>query len=111
MIVNPIEVSAFLNYSRISNYHLHVLNIENNKTNFLQSISVLDIEIDCCLTLRLSIRYARKMFRQTNIFYSLIHKSTCAYESVRNIGFSEDFMYAINGRSPLKLHLDKYTLC
>ena len=41
--------------------------------------------------------YVRKISRKTNIFYSLIHTCTFAYQGVRNISFSENFAYVLNG--------------
>ena len=36
-------------------------------------------------------------FRKFNISYPLIRTRTCAYQGVRNISFSENFAYIING--------------
>ena len=41
-----------------------------------------------------SILYVRKIFRKTNISYSLIQTKTCAYQGVRNVSFSKKFGYA-----------------
>ena len=35
-------------------------------------------------------------FQKTAIHYSLIHRRTCAYQSVRNVSFSENFAYVLN---------------
>ena len=40
--------------------------------------------------------YIRKIFRKTNISYPLIRTRTCAYQGVRNVGFSENFTYVLN---------------
>ena len=45
------------------------------------------------------IKYVRRIFRKTNIFYSLIRTGTCAPELVINIGFSEIFAYVLNEQS------------
>ena len=44
-----------------------------------------------------SIKYVRKIFRKTNISNFLIRTRTCAYQGVRNVSFSENFTYALNG--------------
>ena len=44
-----------------------------------------------------SIKYVRKIFRETNISSSLIRTRTCAYQGVSNISFSENFAYVLNG--------------
>ena len=36
------------------------------------------------------------MFRKTNIPYPLIRTCTCAYQQVRNISFSENFVHILN---------------
>ena len=36
-------------------------------------------------------------FPKTNISNLLIHTRTCAYQGVRNVSFSEDFAYVLNG--------------
>ena len=46
---------------------------------------------------RSSIKYGGKIFRKTNISNSLISTRTCAYQGVRNVSFSEDFAYVLNG--------------
>ena len=38
-----------------------------------------------------------KIFRKTNTFYPLIPTRTCAYHGVRNVSFSENFAYVLNG--------------
>ena len=55
-----------------------------------------------------SIKCVRKMFRQTNGSNPLIRTRTCAYQGARNISFSENFAYVLNGwpllwRWPLSL--------
>ena len=42
------------------------------------------------------ILYVRKIFQKTNIFYPLICTSTCAYQEVKNVSFSESFAYILN---------------
>ena len=44
-----------------------------------------------------SIKYVRKIFQKTNISNPLIRIRMCAYQGVRNISFSEDFAYVLNG--------------
>ena len=44
-----------------------------------------------------SIRYIRKIFRKTNISNLLIRTCTCAYQGVRNVSFSVNFAYVLNG--------------
>ena len=44
-----------------------------------------------------SIKYVRKIFRKTNISKPLIRTGTCAYQGVRNVIFSENFAYILNG--------------
>ena len=44
-----------------------------------------------------SIKYERKIFRKANISKPLIHTRTCAYQGVRNVSFSENFAYVLNG--------------
>ena len=44
-----------------------------------------------------SIKYVRKIFRKTNIFNPLIRTRTCAYQEIRNVSFSENFAYVLNG--------------
>ena len=45
----------------------------------------------------LTIKYVRKIFRKTNMSNPLIRTSTCAYQGVRNVSFSENFAYVLNG--------------
>ena len=45
----------------------------------------------------LSIKYLRKIFRKTNISNPLICTRTCAYQGVRNVSFSGNFAYVLNG--------------
>ena len=42
--------------------------------------------------------YVHKIFRKTNISNLLIRTRTCAYQGVRNVNFSENFAYVLNGR-------------
>ena len=42
------------------------------------------------------IYYVRKIFRKTNISYTLIRTHLCAYQGVRNVSFSENFANVIN---------------
>ena len=44
-----------------------------------------------------SIKYVRKIFRKTDISNPLIRTRTCAYQGVKNVSFSEDFAYLLNG--------------
>ena len=44
-----------------------------------------------------SIKYVRKIFRKTNISNPLKRTPTYAYQGVRNVSFSENFAYALNG--------------
>ena len=45
----------------------------------------------------LSIWHVRKIFRKTDISDPLIRTRTCAYQGIRNVSFSENFAYALNG--------------
>ena len=49
------------------------------------------------LDLGSSIQYALKVFRKTNISYTLIRTRRCAYQEVRNASSSENFAYVLNG--------------
>ena len=44
-----------------------------------------------------SIKFVREIFRKTNISNPLILTSTCAYQGVRKVSFSENFAYVLNG--------------
>ena len=44
-----------------------------------------------------SIKYVCKIFRKANISNPLIRSRTCAYQRVRNVRFSENFAYVLNG--------------
>ena len=44
-----------------------------------------------------SITYDRKIFRKTNISNPLTRTRTCAYQRNRNVSFSGNFAYIING--------------
>ena len=54
-----------------------------------------------------SIKYVRKIFRKTNIANPLVRRRTCAYQGVKNVSFSENFTYVLNGWSPIQ-HLKLY---
>ena len=43
-----------------------------------------------------SIKYVHKIFRKTNIYNPLIRTRRCVYQ-VRNVSFSENFAYVLNG--------------
>ena len=43
-----------------------------------------------------SIKYVRKMFRKN--YNPLIRTRTCAYQGVKNVSFSENFAYVLNGQ-------------
>ena len=47
--------------------------------------------------LEYSFKYVRKIFRKTNISYPLICTRTYAYQGVKNVSFSENFAYVLNG--------------
>ena len=49
----------------------------------------------CCNGL--SIKNVRKIFRKINISNPLIRTRTCAYQGVRNVSFSGNFAYVLNG--------------
>ena len=51
---------------------------------------ILNIEMGSC------IYCVRKIFRNTNISYPLIRTLSCAYQEVRNVSLSENFVSAIN---------------
>ena len=54
--------------------------------------------VDCTGSLILSsIKYVRKIIRKTNISKALIRTRTRAYQGVRNVSFSENFAYVLNG--------------
>ena len=38
-----------------------------------------------------------KIFRKINISYPMIRPRTCAYQGLRNVNFSENFVYVLNG--------------
>ena len=44
-----------------------------------------------------SIKYVRKIFRKTNISNRLIRTRAYLYQGVRNVSFSENFAYVLNG--------------
>ena len=43
------------------------------------------------------VKYIRKIFRKTNISYPMVRKRMCVKQEVRNVSFSEDFAYVLNG--------------
>ena len=43
------------------------------------------------------IKYVRKISRKTNISNPLIRTHTCAYQGVRNVSFSENLAFVLNG--------------
>ena len=45
----------------------------------------------------LSTKNVRKIFRKANISNPLIRTRTRAYQGVRNVSFSENFAYVLNG--------------
>ena len=44
-----------------------------------------------------SIQDMCKIFRKINISYPLIRTHPCAYQGVRNVSFSKNFVYVLNG--------------
>ena len=44
-----------------------------------------------------SFKYVRKIFRKTNSSNPLIRTPTSAHQGVRNVSFSENFAYVLNG--------------
>ena len=42
------------------------------------------------------IKKVRKIFRKTNISYPLICTGSCAYQGVKNLSFTENFVYVLN---------------
>ena len=44
-----------------------------------------------------SIKYVHKIFRKTNISNPLMRIRTCGYQGVRNVRFSDNFAYILNG--------------
>ena len=55
-----------------------------------------------------SVKYVGKIFRKTNISNSLIRTLTCAYQGVRNVSFSENFAYVLNGWPPVPSLIKKF---
>ena len=47
----------------------------------------------------------RKIFRKTNSSYPMTSTRTCAYQSVRNVSFSENSAYVLNELLPIGLIL------
>ena len=68
---------------------------------WLKEKIVIDIILQCLCKYfdkkESSIKYVRKIFQKTNISNPLIRIRTCAYQGVRNISFSENFAYVLNG--------------
>ena len=42
------------------------------------------------------IYYVRQIFQKTNISYPLIRTRSCVHQQVRNVSFSENFVYKLN---------------
>ena len=55
-----------------------------------------------------SIKYERKIFRKINICNPLIRTRPCAYQGVRNVSFSESFVYVLNGWPPINQSINQY---
>ena len=51
-----------------------------------------------------TIKYIRKIFQKANISNTLIRTRTCMYQGVRNVSFSVNFAYLLNGW-PLEINL------
>ena len=66
----------------------------NFSRNFIKGSFLLYFPVFCR---GLFIQYVRKIFRKTNISYPLIRTRTCAYQWVRNVSFSENLAYVLNG--------------
>ena len=62
------------------------------------TISTKDSILDVCFSVRKRsfIQYICKIYRETNICYPLTRARTCAYKEVRNVSFSENFVYSLN---------------
>ena len=54
-----------------------------------------------------SIKYIRKIFRKTNTSNLQIRTRTRAHQGVRNVNFSENFVFVLNGWSLSKQPLIK----
>ena len=50
-----------------------------------------------------SIKYVRNISRKTNISNPLIRTRKCAYQGVKNVSFSENFTYVLNGWTLIKI--------
>ena len=48
-----------------------------------------------------STMYVHKISQKSNISNPLIHTRTCAYQGVRNVSFSENLAYVLNGWPPM----------
>ena len=71
--------------------------VNNNIQVRVDWTSTIHVEVHLIFSLVSSIKYVCKIFRKTNISNSLIRTCTCAYQAVRNISFSENFTYVLNG--------------
>ena len=74
-------------------------------SNFIQEFSpeLLNTELQTCSPTLLQgsfIYYVHKIFRKTKISYLLIRTCSYAYQGVRNVSFSQNFVNVINERSP-----------
>ena len=74
-------------------------------SNFIQEFSpeLLNIELQTRSPTLLQgsfIYYVHKIFRKTKISYLLIRTCSYAYQGVRNVSFSQNFVNVINERSP-----------
>ena len=52
----------------------------------------------------------RKIIRKTNTYNPLIRTRKCVYQRVRNVSFSEKFVYALNAWSMRLLELAQKTI-
>ena len=75
---------------KYSNYVEHLLILASTVTGFNFCIRF--------ISLGSSIKYVRNIFRKTNIYDPLIRTRTCACQGVRNVSFSKNFAYVLNGR-------------
>ena len=55
-----------------------------------------------------TIYYERKIFWKANVSYPLICACTCVYQGVRNVNFSGNFTYLLNGWFLFSLPLSLY---
>ena len=91
-------------FHRNSNYEIQIMSYFDNVVNSAPTriMELLGKVLKRKNPLRLSIKYVRNIFRKTNISNPLIRTRTCAYQEVRNVSFSENFAYVLNGRPLLK---------